>query len=119
MRMTLTEFWEYLEKQPIQTYIVGIELKYDFKKDYRRINEILSVDSNCDYVWGSDWNEGEEDVRIVWCVALDDIDSDEIIRCQNCKNGIPHNHNVRCELYYGMGGYDEYCSRAERRIDGN
>ena len=41
----------------------------------------------------------------------------EIIRCQDCKFGLGHAHNVKCDKYYGMGGYDDFCSRAERRAE--
>jgi len=72
--MTIEEFNEYIRKQPLQTYIVEIKLKYQYEKEYRYTNEILRVENGCDYVWLQDWNEGEEDVEILNCVALNDID---------------------------------------------
>ena len=72
--MTIEEFNKYIRKQPLQTYIVEIKLKYQHEKEYRYTNEILSVENGCDYVWLNDWHEGEEDVEILNCVALNDID---------------------------------------------
>lgn len=72
--MTIGEFNEYIRKQPLQTYIVEIKLKYQYEKEYRYTNEILRVENGCDYVWLNDWHEGEEDVEILNCVALNDID---------------------------------------------
>lgn len=39
----------------------------------------------------------------------------EIICCQDCRYGEGKAHNVRCTKWYGMGGYDDFCSRADRR----
>lgn len=39
----------------------------------------------------------------------------ELVRCQDCKWSIGSEHNVRCEKFYGMGGYDEFCSYGERK----
>jgi len=72
--MTIEEFNKYIRKQPLQTYIVEIKLKYNHETEYRYTNEILIVENGCDYVWLQDWNEGEEDVEILNCVALNDID---------------------------------------------
>lgn len=38
----------------------------------------------------------------------------EVVRCQHCKHRINEEHNVRCKKFYGMGGYDEFCSFGEK-----
>lgn len=39
----------------------------------------------------------------------------EIIRCEDCGHSEGSLHNLRCGRFYGMGGYHEFCSRAERK----
>lgn len=39
----------------------------------------------------------------------------ELVRCKDCKHRIGEAHNVRCKKFYGMGGYDDYCSYGERK----
>jgi len=72
--MTIEEFNKYISKQPLQKYIVEIKLKYNHETEYRYTNEILTVENGYNYVWLQDWNEGEEDVEILNCVALNDLD---------------------------------------------
>lgn len=75
--MELVDFFEsYLPLLPIQSYIVKLKLKYDWEAEYRYINELLTVNMNVpgSYVWFSDWNEGEEDIEVVGCVALCDVE---------------------------------------------
>lgn len=43
----------------------------------------------------------------------------QVIRCQDCKYGEFPPHNVRCTLFYGMGGPNQFCSYAELRDDSN
>lgn len=39
------------------------------------------------------------------------VDAVKVVRCQNCLFGENKEHNVRCSKFYGMGGYDEFCSK--------
>lgn len=42
-------------------------------------------------------------------------DYTKVIYCEDCGYSYGSLHNCRCGLFYGMGGYHEFCSRAERK----
>lgn len=74
--MRMEEFKKYLESlEYIDTQIVYLKYKYSWEENWTYSNEILEVDMNVDgyYVWASDWNEGQEDIEILGCIALYDI----------------------------------------------
>lgn len=74
--MRMEEFKKYLESlESIETQIVYLKYKYSWEENWTYSNEILEVDMNADgyYVWTSDWNEGQEDIEILGCIALYDI----------------------------------------------
>lgn len=74
--MRTEEFKKYLESlESIETQIVYIKYKYSWEENWTYSNEILEVDMNADgyYAWASDWNEGQEDIEILGCIALCDI----------------------------------------------
>ncbi len=74
--MKMEEFKKYLESlECIETQIVYIKYKYSWEENWTYSNEILEVDMNTDgyYAWASDWNEGQEDIEILGCIALSDI----------------------------------------------
>lgn len=77
--MTLQEFHEYLNTQVIEDKIVYMRYKYSCEDEWTYANEILEVDMDVDgyYIWNSDWNEGQEEVEILGCIAISDIDVPE------------------------------------------
>ena len=73
--MTLEQFHEYLDKQPISDKLVNMRYKYSWEDIWTYSNEILEVNDRVDgyYEWLSDWNEGQEDIEILGCIAVDEI----------------------------------------------
>ena len=74
--MSIKEFFKYLETKDIETQIVYLRYKYSWEDDWIYSNQILEVDMSVDgfYIWQSDWNEGQEDVEVLGCIALSDVD---------------------------------------------
>lgn len=57
--MNESEFMEYIKDFMITDYIVTFKM-YDYdKKHFHFENQLLLVDSNMDYYWDSDWDEGQ------------------------------------------------------------
>ena len=71
--MSLKEFFEYLERQTIHTKIVYMRYKYSFETEWTYDNEILDVNSELEYEWLNDWDEGQQCVEILGCIDLDDV----------------------------------------------
>lgn len=73
--MTVKEFFKYLQTKNIETQIVYLRYKYSWENDWIYSNEILEVDMNVDgyYIWLNDWNEGQEDVEVLGCIAISDV----------------------------------------------
>ena len=74
--MTENGFSKWLETQPVEDKIVSIRYKYLHEKEWTQSNEVLEVDMSADgyYVWLNDWDEGQEDVEILGCISVSDID---------------------------------------------
>ena len=74
--MTEAKFDEWLETQPIEDKLVYLKYKYSHEEEWTFSNEILEVDMSVDgcYVWLNDWDEGQQDVEILGCIAISDID---------------------------------------------
>ena len=75
--MTLQEFDEYLKNlNCLSDKIVYMRFKHLWEKDWTYSNEILTVDMSSDnyYVWLNDWNEGQHEIEILGCIAIDDVD---------------------------------------------
>ena len=75
--MTEQQFNEALAKMPLTTYIVRVAYKYDHEKEYTYSNEILLAD-NGDFIWETDWYEGQEDVQYIGAIAVEEI---PVVRC--------------------------------------
>lgn len=77
--MTLQEFHEHLNTQDIEDKIVYMRYKYSWEDEWTYTNEILEVDMSVDeyYIWVNDWNEGQEEVEILGCISVSDIDVPE------------------------------------------
>lgn len=74
--MSIEEFAKYLKTKDIETQIVYLRYKYSWEDTWIYSNQILEVDMNVDgfYIWQSDWNEGQEDVEVLGCIAVDDVE---------------------------------------------
>lgn len=77
--MTLQKFHEYLNTQDIEDKIVYMRYKYSWEDEWTYTNEIIEVDMSVDgyYIWSNDWNEGQEEVEILGCISVSDIDVPE------------------------------------------
>lgn len=92
--MTLQEFHEYLKTQDIEDKIVHMRYKYSWEDEWTYSNEILEVDMSVDgyYIWNNDWDEGQDEIQILGCVSVSDIDVPdfEIPRkstlCKDCEH---------------------------------
>jgi hypothetical protein len=74
--MTEAKFNEWLETQPIEDKLVYLKYKYSHEEEWTFSNEILEVEMSVGgfYVWLNDWDEGQQDVEILGCIAISDID---------------------------------------------
>lgn len=74
--MTEEQFNEWIETQPIEDKLVYLKYKYSQEEEWTFSKEILEVDMYADgcYVWLNDWYEGQQDVEILGCIAISDID---------------------------------------------
>ena len=78
VKMSIKEFFKHLETKDIETQIVYLRYKYSWEDTWTYSNEILKVDMrvNADefYTWMNDWNEGQEDIEILGCIAVSDVE---------------------------------------------
>ena len=74
--MTEEQFNEWLKTQPLEDKLVYLKYKYAHEDEWTFSNEILEVDMSVDgyYIWSHDWDEGQQDVEILGCIAISDID---------------------------------------------
>ena len=74
--MTRENFKKWLKTQPLCDKLVYLRCKYSHETEWTYLNECLEVDmhSECFYIWSRDWNEGQEDVEILGCIDLTEID---------------------------------------------
>ena len=70
--MSREQFFKWLDEQPIDDKLVRIRYKYSIDKEWTYSNEVLEF-CDSDYVWLSDWWEGQEEVEILGCIALEDV----------------------------------------------
>lgn len=70
--MTQEKFFEWLDKQPIDDRIVRLRYKYSCDKDWIYSNEVLEFCTD-KYWWLSDWWEGQQDVEILGCIPIDEV----------------------------------------------
>lgn len=73
--MTLEQFFKKLDTLPRNDYIVLLAYKYDWEKEYMVSNEILEYYGTRDeYVWLNDWNEGQQDVKVLGFINVDEVE---------------------------------------------
>lgn len=72
--MTEEAFNKLLKTMPKTDYIVKIESRFTGEDKLYIENEVLEYDYNTDdFIWSYDWNEGQEYINIVGCIAIEDI----------------------------------------------
>lgn len=68
-------------------YVVELNTKYSFEEEWHYHRELLSVGystfginaGNKDYCWMNDWDEGQQDVEILWIININDIPEIEFL----------------------------------------
>ena len=54
------------------TYVVDINYKYDFEKDYQGSYEIMTFSPDC-VEWDNDWWEGQQDIIVQGILPIDEL----------------------------------------------
>ena len=74
--MSIKDLMLYLKTKEIETQIVYLRYKYTWENAWTYSNEILNVDMSVDgfYIWSSDWNEGQDDVEVLGCIAVSNVE---------------------------------------------
>lgn len=84
--MTLEEFFKYLSKlNTIEDRLVYMRYKYSCDDEWTYSNEILEADLSIEgcYIWLNDWNEGQENVEILGCIPISDINVPKFKKVNN------------------------------------
>lgn len=74
--MNIDEFMKFIRTQPINDYIVRLQYKYRHEDVYTLSNVVLFCDvsnSGIQYIWAYDWDEGQEDVKVLGFIAVDAV----------------------------------------------
>ena len=76
--MTIEEFNKWLKTQLCCPKLVHIRYKFKHEQVWTQENVILDIDFDLNpddgYVWLDDWNEGQENVEILGCINICDIE---------------------------------------------
>jgi len=74
--MTINEFNEWLLSQPIMDKLVRVRYKYSSNVNWVYSIEYLMVDLHSEdlYAWLYDWDEGQQDIEVLGCIDVKDID---------------------------------------------
>lgn len=76
--LNLEQFFKRLDREPRNDYIVRLAYKYNWEKEYTVSNEILEYDGEHDYyIWLNDWDEGQQDVKVLGYICIDEVDVPE------------------------------------------
>lgn len=79
--LSLEQFFKRLDNEPRQDYIVRLAYKYDWEDKYIIDNELLEYDGcHDDYVWLNDWDEGQQDVKVLGYISIYDVDVPEFTK---------------------------------------
>lgn len=94
--MKESDFYEWLETQPVEDKIVSIKYKYSHEKEWTQSNEILEVDLSYEdvYVWLDDWDEGQQDIEILGCISVSDINVPIFDRKTENSSEKPNNSTI-------------------------
>ena len=73
--MTAIRFMDWLKIQPLDDKIVYLRYKYAHEETWTYSKEILEVNMYADnfYVWENDWYEGQQEVEMLGCISIDDV----------------------------------------------
>ena len=77
MIMSREDFNNYLETLDIiENQLVYMRYKYSWETNWTYAKELLLVDTDepDDYVWLNDWFEGQQDIEILGCIPISEID---------------------------------------------
>ena len=59
-------------------FVVRLKVKYNSEKEYREFNELLYDNGDCysghRLCWQNDWYEGEQEVELLGCVPVDELE---------------------------------------------
>lgn len=74
--MSIEDFNNYLKTlEVIEDQLVYMRYKYSRETNWTYSKEILIVDDvPDDYAWLDDWFEGQEDIEILGCIPINEID---------------------------------------------
>lgn len=69
--LELSEFAIYMKGSVPEDYIVRMAYRYsENKEDFHISNEVMSVDCDGNIIWFNDWDEGQDEVKIIaWCTV--------------------------------------------------
>ena len=67
--MSIDKFYKYMSNSHPDEYIVKIAYRYSIPgEEYTISNEVCSLDPDGNIIWFYDWNEGQDDVKVIaWC----------------------------------------------------
>lgn len=67
--MTIDKFYQYMSHNNPDDYIVRIAYRYSILgEEYHISNEVCSIDMDGKVIWFNDWDEGQDDVKVIaWC----------------------------------------------------
>lgn len=75
--MTLEAFFEIIDNDIYKRdFIVRIRQKYKHETEWEEMNELLLFEDG-QYIWLYDWNEGQEDIIVLWYIAVEDVNMAE------------------------------------------
>ena len=61
-----------------EDWLVKIKYKYSFEKQYSSEIRVLQYDAESDnWLWDTDWNEGQTNCFVVWMIPLQDVELDQ------------------------------------------
>lgn len=77
MIMSIEDFDNYLKTlEVIEDQLVYMRYKYSWETNWTYSKEILLADMDAPeyYAWLNDWFEGQENIEILGCIPIDEID---------------------------------------------
>lgn len=67
--MTIDQFYKYIANNRCEDYIVRLATRYSANhEEYYLSYEVCCVDEGGNVTWFNDWDEGQDDVKVIaWC----------------------------------------------------
>ena len=72
-KMTLKEFYKFIEDKPLGDKIVWLKYKYDYEERYDYSCQVLLYEAANGYSWLNDWYEMQDNVVILGYIDVDQI----------------------------------------------